>query len=143
MPLEGEQLTYGWALALDYHVGWRGQDLITSVALMCAESARYTLAWHENYIGVPPDELQLVSTDWGIFQINDKAHPDLELPEGYRNVIVNAKYAHKLWKDHGWKFTPWAAYNSGAHLKFVPAVTAAWLLPRWRLKVANVEKKFA
>lgn len=139
MPLEGEQLTYGWALALDYHVGWRGRDLITSVALMCAESARYTLAWHANLDAAG----NLLSTDWGIFQINDKAHPDLELPEDYRNVIANAEFAHQIYKDHGKSFNAWAAYTSGAYLKFVPAVTAAWLLPRWRLKVANVDKKFA
>ena len=140
MPLAGEQLTYGWALALDYYVGWRGKDLITSVALMCAESARYTLAWHEN---LNEDATVVLSTDWGLFQINDKAHPDLELPEDYNNGIANAKFAHQIYKDHGKSFNAWAAYNSGAYLKFVPAVTAAWVLPRWRLKVENVEKKFA
>jgi len=140
MPLEGEQLTYGWALALDYYVGWRGEDLRTSVALMCAESARYTLAWHEN---LSEDGTVVTSTDWGLFQINDKAHPDFELPEGYRNVIANATYAHQLWKDHGRSFNPWAAYNSGAHEKFLTAVYAAWLLPNWKNKVGKLEQKFA
>jgi len=140
MPLAGEQLTYGWALALCYHVGWRGQDLRDSVALMCAESARYTEAYHENFrdgdIGDVVD-----STDWGLFQINDKWHPDFEMPEGF-NAIYNADYAHGMYKaSHG--FSPWAAYDSGAYKKFLPYVTAAWALPRWRLKVPHVEKKFA
>jgi len=138
MPLAGEQLTYGWALALGYHVGWRGKDLRESVALMCAESARYTEAYHENL----DEDHELDSTDWGLFQINDKWHPDFEMPEGF-NPIYNAEYAHGMWKASGRSFNAWAAYNSGAYEKFIPVVTAAWLLPRWRLKVPHVEKKFA
>ena len=143
MPLAGERLTFGWALALDYHVGWRGHDLVDSVALMCAESARYVEAWHENYIGVPPDELQLVSTDWGLFQINDRWHPDFELPEMYKNAIANARYAHGMYKDQGKSFHAWAAYDSGAYKQFIPDVLEHYELDRWRLKVANVEKRFA
>ena len=137
MPLAGEQLTYGWSLALCSHVGWAGKDLRDAVALMCAESARYTEAYHQNLDA----KGKVDSTDWGLFQINDKWHPDFELPEGL-NPIVNAEYAHGMWKaSRG--FSPWAAYDSGAYRVFLPAVTAAWLLPRWRLKVSHVEEKFA
>lgn len=142
MPLAGEQLTFGWALALCYYVGWRGKDLRTAVAVMCAESARYTLAWHENYIGVPPDELQLVSTDWGLFQINDLSHPTFELPEMYRNPIENARFAHKMWLKNGKSFSAWAAYKSGAYEQFLPEVLKQWLIGRWKNKVGKVEKKF-
>jgi len=140
LPLAGTQLTFGWALALCYYVGWRGHDLETAVAVMCAESARYPDSWHDNYIGVPPDELQLVSTDWGLFQINDLAHK-LELPY-HLEEIPNATYAHNIYKDHGKSFNAWAAYNSGAYMKFLPSVQAARELGRWRNKVPRVVKHF-
>ena len=102
-------------------------------------------AWHENYIGVPPDELQLVSTDWGLFQINDFWH-DIELPEEYKNAIANAALARRIFKEHGKTFggsAGWAAYNSGAYKQFMPDVLEHYGLDRWRLKVPNVEKRFA
>ena len=136
MPLAGTQLTFGWALALDYHVGWRGVDLETSVAVMCAESARYPDSWHENF----NEAGELVSTDWGLFQLNDKAQ-DLELPYDLEE-IPNATKAHQIYKDRGKKFTAWAAYNSGAYLKFLPSVQAARDLGRWRNKVPRVVKHF-
>ena len=138
MPLAGEQLTYGWALALCYHVGWRGKALREAVALMCAESARYTEAYHENL----DEDGEVDSTDWGLFQINDKWHPDFEMPAGF-NAIYNAEYAHQMWKDHGKSFKAWAAYNSGAYKQFSRIVLEHWLLERWRKKIANVEKRFA
>lgn len=141
MPLAGKQLTYGWALALCYDVGWKRADrLKVAVAVMCAESARYPDSWHENYIGVPPDELQLVSTDWGLFQLNDKAQ-DLELPY-HLEPIANAQKAYEIFKQRGKKFTAWAAYNSGAYEKFLPPVRDAYDLGRWRNKVDLVVGHF-
>lgn len=137
MPLEGERLTYGWALAVCYDAGWRGKDLIDAVALMCAESARYERAYHQNL-----DELgNLTSTDWGLFQINDKWHPDFELPEGL-NALYNVRYAHKMWKANGKNFNAWAAYVSGAYKQFLPPVIDAWEKKRWENKLVNVEKRW-
>ncbi len=141
MPLAGKQLTYGWALALCYDVGWTRKDnLQTAVAVMCAESARYPGAWHENYIGVPPDELQLVSTDWGLFQLNDVAQK-LELPY-HLEPIPNAQKAYEIFKARGKKFTAWAAFNSGAYEKFLPPVRDAYDIGRWRNKTDLVVKHF-
>jgi len=137
MPLAGEQLTYGWALAVCYHAGWRGKALREAVALMCAESARFEEAYHYNV----DEDGNLLSTDWGLFQINDKWHDDFEMPAGF-NAIYNAGYAFKMWKDNGKSFNAWAAYTSGAYLQFGRIVLENWLLPRWRLKVANVEKRY-
>ncbi len=139
MPLAGEQLTYGWALALCYHVGWRGGDMRLAVAVMCAESARYIEAYHENRYDQVEEP---ISTDWGLFQINDKAHPDFELPEMYRNAIANAKYARKLYRAAGNRFTPWAAYNSGNFQRFTVEVDRQFDTFRWEKKVPNVEKKY-
>lgn len=137
MPLAGERLTFGWALALCYHVGWRGKDLEDAVALMCAESARYTEAWHAN---MSEDGTQVTSTDWGLFQINDRWHPDLEIPF-HLNPIENAKFAHGMFKASK-GFSPWAAYNSGSYEQFLPDARKHRALARWENKVPNVEKRW-
>lgn len=136
MPLAGKQLTFGWALALCYHVGFRGRDLVTAVAVMCAESARYPESWHDNL----DENGDVVSTDWGLFQLNDKAQ-DLELPFDLE-PIPNAQKAHDIYKARGKQFTAWAAYNSGAYEKFLPDSKAAWESMRWWNKLPNVVKHF-
>lgn len=132
--LEGRQLSYGWALALTYHVGFRDKNQNIAVALMTAESARYCGAWHENI-----DEGGSVdSVDHGLFQINDKWHPNF-LEEDWFSAIDNAEYAFKM--SQGKYFSAWAAYNSGAHLKFIPAVWAVKVLGKWQRKVPRVEEE--
>ena len=132
---DGYQLTYGWALALCYHVGFRGGNrLRTAVAVMTAESQRWTRAWHHNR----NDKGEIVSTDRGLYQINDKAHP--QFPEEWMwDPIRNAGFAYRL-SAGGNDFRPWAAYNSGAYLRFMPIVFGHWLVGRWRFKLDRVEK---
>lgn len=126
MPLAGHQLSIGNALALCYAKGFTGgQRLITAVAVMSAESARYTKAYYVNTDG---------STDRGLFQINDRAHPALSDEEAY-DARMNVRYAHKLYSEQSWR--PWMAYTSGRYLLFVPKVTAIWLLGAWRGKVGK------
>lgn len=131
---EGRQLTYKWALALCYHAGWRGGKLTTAVAVMCAESGRYTRAWHENVVdGV------VMSIDRGLFQLNDKAHPSVSEASAY-NALENAAYAYRL--SHGgddWE--AWAAWKSGAYKKFIPLVIATRVLETWRLRVPKVPQE--
>jgi hypothetical protein len=124
MPLAGTQLSIKQALALCYAVGWRRFALTTAVAVMTAESGRYDGAWHLNDNG---------STDRGLFQINT-VHPltDAEAFDAKRN----AEYAFTLSRA-GADWTPWAAYNSGAALKYVPIVAAVRLLHTWRTRVAH------
>ena len=109
--LAGRKLSIGWALALCYKVGFRGKNLTTAVALMCAESGRYTEAWHENNPGTTG-----MSVDKGLFQINDMWHPDLSEADAY-NALKNAAYAYKM--SSGQYFSPWLAYLNGAHEKFM------------------------
>jgi hypothetical protein len=129
----GRKLSYGWALALTHHVGFRGKNQNTAVALMCAESARYCGAWHENIVDGKVD-----STDHGLYQINDKWHPDFRERDFY-SAIDNAMYAFDM--SSGQWFTAWAAYNSGAHKKFLPAVWVVKVLGKWRKKVPYVEEE--
>lgn len=124
MPLAGRQLTLDTALARCYEHGWRGQDLLDAVALMCAESARYTEAYHDN-----PD-----SRDRGLFQINDKWHPDLSDEDAYK-VHPNIDYAHKMFREQDHTFNAWMAYKSGAYKQFFPAVQERYDLDKWRSKV--------
>lgn len=132
MPLAGVQLTYKWALALCYYAGFRGRNLTTAVALMCAESGRYVGAYHDNY----DDAGNLVSVDRGLFQINSYWHADLSDADAYK-AIPNAAYAFGL--SSGENFAQWAAFTSEAYKKFLPAVHAARVLGTWRLRVSKVE----
>lgn len=132
--LGGVQLSYGWALALCHHVGFRGKDLTRAVAIMTAESGRWTEAWHRNYPGTTQE-----STDRGLFQINSKFHVDLADDEAFK-PIPNAAYAYKI--SSGRHFTPWAAYNSGAYLKYMPLVWATRVLGRWHKKTYHVEEQY-
>lgn len=116
MPLAGDRLTIKEALALCHVVGFRKENLVTAVAVMCAESGMWTEAWHDN-IG---KEGNVASTDRGLFQINS-IHEQYITAEACMDPVENANYAFVLSKK-GEDFTPWAAYNSGAHLKFVAGI---------------------
>lgn len=128
MPLEGIQLSYKHALALCSVVGFKGRELTTVVALMCAESGRYTEAWHENENG---------SVDRGLFQLNT-IHAEVSDAEAY-NPKYNAMYAYAL-SQRGQDFSPWAAYNSGAHRKFIPVVWAVRVTGLWRTRKGYWER---
>ena len=133
MPLAGTQLSYKWALALGYHVGFRGRALTEAVAVMCAESARYTEAYHDNING---DTGEVASTDRGLFQINSVHDGQISAADAFK-AIPNAEYAFRLSKG-GTDFSPWAAYNSGAHEKFLLPTRLVKALHTWKLRVAKV-----
>ena len=130
MPLAGRQLTWDSALARCYEAGWRGKPLVQAVALMCAESGRYTQAYHVNFPGSTQE-----STDRGLFQINDKAHPDLPIEDAFK-VHANVGFAHRLYMDSDKTFRAWAAFNSGAYERFLPDVQKYYDRGKWRKKVA-------
>lgn len=101
---------------------------------MGAESGRQYLN-----VGTNPDG----SHDRGLFQINDRAHPDLS-DEDALLPIPNASYAQKL-SNGGRTWTPWAAYTSGRYLVNV-AITAATLaaekLGLWKKSIEEREVVF-
>ena len=133
MPLAGDQLTIKEALALCSVVGFgTGPELVTAVAVMCAESGRYTGAWHDN---LADDGVTVVSTDRGLFQINDKAHPSFSDEDAYDpklNAVFAADLAHT---SSGFNWSPWAAYNSGAYLKFMAEVRDVKALHTWQSRM--------
>src|SRR3954463_2072646 len=115
MPLAGDQLTLKEALALCHVVGFRKDNLVTAVAVMSAESGRYTDAWHDNLV-----EGHVASTDRGLFQINSIHSAQIPLGDVF-DPVKNAAYAFRLSME-GNDWGPWMAYTSGAHEKFVEGI---------------------
>lgn len=124
MPLAGEELTLKESLALCHVAGFDPKDLDVAVAVMCAESGRWTRAWHDNLRA----DGSVASTDYGLYQINTVHGDD---PDRWYDPTRNAEFAFQLSKK-GSDWSPWAAYNSGAHEKFVPAVTLIRQTTNWR-----------
>lgn len=84
--------------------GWRDADkLMRGLATVGMESNFY-----ERNVGTNPDG----SHDKGIWQINDKAHPEVTEAVAYDyKAATKWVYSH-LYKDAGYDYTDWAAYNN-------------------------------
>lgn len=130
---DGRQLDYKSRLAVCYAQGFGGQGVrvITAAAVLTAESQGYTEAWHHN---LDDDCMTLLSTDRGLFQINDKAHPELTVEEMF-DPRTNVRAAWKIYRSRSDSFSAWAAYNSGAYLKYYPLLAAVWALGTWRKRI--------
>lgn len=136
------------ALAACYARGFtRRERVVTAACVMTAESQRYTKAWHHNHEHNPDGsnvydnefgEPVILSTDRGLFQINNKAHPTLDEEEMYR-AKWNIDMAFEIYKRRGNTFEAWAAFNSGAYLKYWPEFTVVWLRGTWRDHIAKWE----
>jgi len=124
------KLSYGWLLALAYEHGWTAPwNQVKAVAVCAAESSRYARAWHINEPGTPNESL-----DRGLFQINDLHEYDGNIWNPFENFMV----ARRIFVGRGHKFNAWAAYNSGAYLKYVPIVETHQLIGRWEKKLLLV-----
>ena len=133
----GKQLDIKNALALCSIHGWHRRELVTAVAVMTAESQRYTKAWH---INMADDCITPLSTDRGLFQINDKAHPTYTEEELF-TPCTNVEAAKKIYVGRARSFNAWAAYNSGAYLKYVDAIQKEWDKPGWKLRIPKWEMR--
>lgn len=127
----GVQVPVKWALAICHHVGWRGRDITRAVALMWAESGRWTQAWHVN-----PNK----SIDRGLFQVNS-IHDSQIKPEDTMKPLPNAQYAYKLWTGAGWR--PWMAYGGPRYLAYLSAVHAVRALGTWKSRISRVEGRWS
>jgi hypothetical protein len=93
--------------------------LQVAVAIALAESGGDPDAVHHNADG---------SVDRGVWQINDRAHPDLyeKWPQWWS--ATNADMAFGVYQSapHGGNsFSPWSTYKSGAYLIHMPAAKTA------------------
>jgi hypothetical protein len=92
--------------------GFSGDDLVTAVAIVKAESNNNSAAkGGPNRNG---------SYDWGLFQINDVHKPTDEVK---KNPLANARVAYGLYTARG-NFKDWATYNSGSYQEHLPAARA-------------------
>ena len=129
---DGRQLDIKTALAVCYARGFKSGDILTTaVAVMTAESQRYTKAWHINFdppYGEPGAEAK--SRDEGLFQINSM-HGGFD----WFDIKVNVDKAYELYRGRGKQFTAWAAFNSGAYLRYVDEIERVRRLQLWRVRV--------
>jgi len=137
--LVGEQLRWGWILALVYEMGWKSRwSQIQAAALVCSESQRFTQAWHINNRGESNE-----SRDEGLLQVNDYWHKDAG---NMWNPWENIAYARTMYVASGFSFNQWAAYRSKAYLKYAPLATFHYLKGRWKKRlpiITNLDNPLA
>lgn len=98
------------AQAANAAAGFTGQDLVIMTAIDGAESGYVPTATHRNSNG---------STDYGLAQINS-VHAGILASGPWADPYANARMARQVWAEAGGSWRPWATYNSGSYLKFMP-----------------------
>jgi hypothetical protein len=131
MPVGGRKLSIEEALALCYAVGFKGEKLLTAVAVMTAESGRFVEAYN---INVQKDGD--TSLDRGLFQINT-LHRSLGMADSFK-AAPNAQFAHTL-SNGGDNFSPWSAFKSGAYEQYVNDVRNVRREGAWEDLVDGIE----
>jgi hypothetical protein len=94
-----------------------GEDTVTvATAIGLAESSGNPDVTHHNADG---------SVDYGVWQINDKAHEPLfvQFPQWW--TVTNADMAFQVYQEAGNSFKPWTTFTSGAYKLHMPAAAAA------------------
>ncbi|MEQ0565393.1 FG-GAP-like repeat-containing protein [Amycolatopsis sp. NEAU-NG30] len=107
------------------NAGFTGENFVTAVAVAMAESRCDPLAR-----GANPDSL-----DRGLWQINDKYHPEVSDACAY-DAQCNANAAYRI-SGGGTDWTPWSTYNSGSYKQFVDEARAAIGAPVPPVRVAK------
>jgi hypothetical protein len=105
----------GWRVAFfAWNNGFRGNDLITAVAVAKAESGWRT------------DARLLTSKEdsRGLWQINTFAHPNFNKTSLYE-PNYNAGAARVVWNNAGGRWTPWTTYTRGTYGQFWGVAQAA------------------
>jgi TP901 family phage tail tape measure protein len=96
-----------------YAHGLRGNDLRIAIAVAGAESG-----WKPGAIGENKNQAgQVVSKDYGLWQINNKAHPTYDTGR-LLEVAYNAKAMSAI-SSHGHDWTPWSAYKNDAYKRYL------------------------
>lgn len=108
---------FGGLLTIANSAATGGQNpVVVATAVGMAESGGNPDATHHNADG---------SVDYGVWQINSKAHAALftTYPDWWSSS--NANMAFEVYTGGGNSFSPWTAYKSGAYLAFMPAAEVA------------------
>lgn len=109
---------------VDHAAGFRGEPLVTIVAIAMAESSCNPKAFHRN------DDVAALDTctdsiDRGLHQVNTCAHPGVGDDCAY-DAQCNADVAYTM-SAAGTVWTPWVAYTGGSYRTFVDDARAAVL----------------
>lgn len=97
--------------------GFPKEELGNAIAIALAESSgRIDAVGGPNANG---------TYDYGVWQINEGAHPQLfqQYPQWWS--AANGKMAFDVWTRAGNKWTPWSVWNSGAYRFYSPEALAA------------------
>lgn len=92
--------------------GFTGQNLIVAVAIAGAESSYRPAV--RNSIGAS-----------GLWQILERAHPDLFARYDWRDPAQNAVMARAVWSAAGRSWNPWTTWTSGAYRSHLAEAAAA------------------
>lgn len=87
---------------------WSGANIPIGGAIVLAESGGKTCARNRNSNG---------SVDRGMWQINDRAHPDVS-DACADDPVCSTNVAKRLFDGRGGKWTDWSTFNSGAYKSF-------------------------
>ncbi|GAA3209591.1 hypothetical protein [Actinocorallia longicatena] len=99
-----------------YNAGFRGDGLVTAIAVALAESSCDPSATNE-YNNTP------ASRDRGLWQINDHYHPEVDDACAY-DAQCNANAAFEI-STGGTNWNQWSTYNAGAHWRHMDEAQAA------------------
>jgi hypothetical protein len=103
-----------------YNAGFRGNSLVTAVAIAMAESSCNPSAVGSNPAG---SGCPNGSLDRGLWQINNCWHPEVSDTCAY-NSQCNANAAYTI-SYSGTYWQPWSTYNNGAYTSHLAAAQAA------------------
>lgn len=109
--------------------GFEGDGLVTAVAVAGAESSWNPAAVNDKASETPRGQNNCAS--WGLWQINvcpgrDDANPNRGAgdPKRLLDPYVNAQSAYAI-SSGGTNWSPWGAYTSGAHVKYIAKARTA------------------
>lgn len=106
--------------ALLRSAGWSDDaDGHTALAVLLAESRGRVNALHKNDDG---------SYDYGLFQVNDQAHPDYDPQRLGTDPLYNAQAAWQIRQTAG-DWSPWVTYTTGLYRQWLSAAVSAWQDP--------------
>lgn len=110
--MSNQQLTPQQTAQYVANAGFSGASIATMTAIALIESALNTQG---------PDNINTDgSRDRGLFQINNKWHPEVSDTCAYDPVCSSAA-AFRI-SQQGQNFAPWATYTNGAYLTFLPDI---------------------
>lgn len=77
------------------------------------------------------------SHDWGLWQINDRAHPNLMSSYDWSDPDENWSMAYIVYTDAGNSWTPWSTYKNGTYRTYLLQAQRAWQNPDKSVSLEN------